>query len=831
MPRAKYVSYVESSDAADSLSDYEYESASESDISQSSEKSEDDEKAMNNECDEVGSSEQRGAAAEIREQIQLSAAGLVKETQSSALRSVLSPESGHASGPVFASHLAPDEDEALYNGNTKPPEFYRQGIQSLNSADFKRKEYSKGTMKLMENCEAYWRSFCSDVLQTQNWEDGYSKINFETIYNFLTWYLNQKKGKGGRSKRPALVDLAKKFNLDHETRENRSLTLDDLKLQIERTLSSTSKTFKLGEMRILAVLFLLLLAPQGSRPQSILNIKFGDIDLLLIRDPKDRDGPPRLSIRLRLQQTKTYRGPKSMKTFLVPEIMYDPSLLLSPHTFLLSLLFCHRVFVSEALNDNPHTLDILRVHPQSNELCLRIKDSWKEKPLFRKCIKGPLGYVVSDKPITQNMTNKWINSIGKELGFEHNTVAYSLRYFAGNSLDQHVDISSDLRNLVLDHAPDSETFQKHYLNRNVCADLWAVHRDLNPQTALIRQATSHGGSRDSRRVFELTPEQIEAAKQNPLYTRIDEQLRLLPKRSEARRDLTRKRKNLYQRLKDAKLKEVTKEWTDQQALEDIELQIQGKGFSDNHRPSIPMGVSQQKMMDALTAPLVNDITAQLDRRANAIMALVAYCVEEEPVVKNVVLNACKPQRPSELRLSYNDNDPMAEIKNVILADPMTEIKNTVFASDNGNQVKRCFLCVAKALDLGKEHHMFDGLCRNFSTTHALAGHFTSVHLDGIQEHDKVPLDEDYEDVDSEDEVEPSEDAEVDVLDELDELDEISEDAGLGYHGPMTLRAAVVVKSKSPSIFDAQDDGDDDDEDEDEDEEESYALFDGNAYPA
>ena len=51
------------------------------------------------------------------------------------------------------------------------------------------------------------------------------------------------------------------------------MTLEDLKLQIETTLQTTHKDFKLGEMRILAVLFLLLLAPQGSRPQSILNVK------------------------------------------------------------------------------------------------------------------------------------------------------------------------------------------------------------------------------------------------------------------------------------------------------------------------------------------------------------------------------------------------------------------------------------------------------------------------------------------------------------------------------------------------------------------------------
>lgn len=39
------------------------------------------------------------------------------------------------------------------------------------------------------------------------------------------------------------------------------MTLDDLKLQIETTLCIIEKGFRLGELCVLAVLFLLLLAP------------------------------------------------------------------------------------------------------------------------------------------------------------------------------------------------------------------------------------------------------------------------------------------------------------------------------------------------------------------------------------------------------------------------------------------------------------------------------------------------------------------------------------------------------------------------------------------
>lgn len=89
------------------------------------------------------------------------------------------------------------------------------------------------------------------------------------------------------------------------------MTLDDLKLQIYTTLRTTEKGFKLGEQRVLAVLFLLLLAPQGARPRSILQLKFGDIQVLLVRDPTNKDGPPRLVIQLSMAYTKRYLGPKA----------------------------------------------------------------------------------------------------------------------------------------------------------------------------------------------------------------------------------------------------------------------------------------------------------------------------------------------------------------------------------------------------------------------------------------------------------------------------------------------------------------------------------------
>lgn len=102
-----------------------------------------------------------------------------------------------------------------------------------------------------------------------------------------------------------LAQLGKLYHVQHDKRVNRSMTIDDLKLQVETTLRTMEKSFRLGELRILNVLFLLLLAPQGSRPESILKLKFQHLEVPMIRDPRNPEGPLRLVIRPSLQFTKT----------------------------------------------------------------------------------------------------------------------------------------------------------------------------------------------------------------------------------------------------------------------------------------------------------------------------------------------------------------------------------------------------------------------------------------------------------------------------------------------------------------------------------------------
>lgn len=72
-----------------------------------------------------------------------------------------------------------------------------------------------------------------------------------------------------RQMHKALRKLPKVKELSNKKRVNRCMIINDLKEQIEKTVSTTKKSFDLGELRILLILFLLLLAPAGARPTAI----------------------------------------------------------------------------------------------------------------------------------------------------------------------------------------------------------------------------------------------------------------------------------------------------------------------------------------------------------------------------------------------------------------------------------------------------------------------------------------------------------------------------------------------------------------------------------
>ncbi|KAF3768443.1 hypothetical protein M406DRAFT_71451 [Cryphonectria parasitica EP155] len=623
-----------------------------------------------------------------------------------------------------------DEDD-LFHGNLHPPEFYREGIQVLNEDDFARKQYKPSTMYAINACERQWKQFCETILQQKDWKGCLRRIDFAVLQHFLKWHLNQRTGKNGQKKATnqgqnvidrllALARLGRR--LKHNLRENRPMTTDDLRRQIETTLRTTEKAFKLGEIRVLAVLYLLMLAPAGSRPGAILALKFKHLEVLLVRSPADPDGQLLVVIRMSLEHTKEYMGQKATNHFVFTEDLGDSSLFLSPHVFLLAILFRHKAFKSASLNESPHTLGSLRVADGERRTKLALRPDFAEKFVFRKAVQTAAGFEVGEDPIAGTMVAKIVSKIGLLAGFQNSTISYSLRYIAGNNLDQHVDVSNSLRNLVMGHAPNSSVFQAHYLGRNVPIDVLAIARNLEPQKQLMQQLSSHGHSVSKRRPTKLTKEQVDSLKDDPDF----------PMRSKKYREIASKCKSCLDRLRRLKLAEVREQWDNDQGVEDIERQLQGKGSAPktadpgstvNPEPDLHANPVQQKMLEALAVPPVKELQAQLLRRADAIAAIVAYCQEEDSS-NTKVLDARRPPRPSELSLPFAPKESITLIKNSMLVS---------MAGSSG--VLRCYICVAKAERLGPNHGMFDVLCRVFSHKYKLAYHFTHTHLSCLQPKD------------------------------------------------------------------------------------------------
>ncbi|KAI1026496.1 hypothetical protein LB504_013130 [Fusarium proliferatum] len=383
------------------------------------------------------------------------------------------------------------------------PDYFLQIEDGSDDDDADQTAFSAATLKQLDGIERRWKAYCN--FTNRNPRDCLQNLDYQKTKGFFTWICIQKIG--------FLYKLTQKHGLTAQRRENRCMTIENLEKQAKTTISTTKKRFRIGEHRIYALLFLLLIAPSGSRPQALLSLRYGDLELSLARDPEG--GPHRILIRFKLCFTKTFLGEKEINTLTLPETIFDSSLLLSPHTLLLGLIFRHKAFEAPTLT-SPEHLSKLDIHPDEDELPLPLKKCMDETFVFRDTDKTAVkGFILSlNKQITCGMISKWTKDIGVFAGFMFTVILYTLRYNSANEFDNSPNISDGLRNLLLQHA-NSNTFRKHYLSRVVSVDTMAVVRRTEQQNALMRQACSIGYSASTRRPTHLTAEQSAAVDGDP----------------------------------------------------------------------------------------------------------------------------------------------------------------------------------------------------------------------------------------------------------------------------------------------------------------------------
>ncbi|KAK0612280.1 hypothetical protein B0T17DRAFT_620503 [Bombardia bombarda] len=275
-------------------------------------------------------------------------------------------------------------------------------------------------------------------------------------------------------------------------------------------------------------------------------------------------------------------------TVTIPEVLFDLSLTLSVQTFLLGILFRHRAFEAPSLTC-PERLTQLDIYPGEQELPIPLKASMKDNYIFRRAIKTLVGYEMSsNKLISYGMMAGWIKRCSEIAGMEVPTIPYNLRYNAGNEFDRSNEVSDATRNLLLDHA-NSTPFQRHYLGRQ-------IHRPFI----------------NKRRPVDLTAEQAASINLHPTIKQLArrvEELRQRRKRSRGAmdeyKDAVRKLRSEKQRLKRALKQQIRDEWTDKQAVVDIEAQLNGLGLvgdSTVEASNCPMRPAQKRLVGCLDGP-------------------------------------------------------------------------------------------------------------------------------------------------------------------------------------------------------------------------------------
>lgn len=275
----------------------------------------------------------------------------------------------------------------------------------------------------------------------------------------------------------------------------------------------------------------------------------------------------------------------------------------------------------------------------------------------------------------------------------------------------------------MDHA-NSVPVRRHYLGREIDRDIGSIVRGTKPQHALVKQSCSVGHSMSKRRPVDLTTEQSASVATHPRIQSLTRKLQKLPRESKKYQSTVRVLRKEKLRLRKELKQQIRQAWTVRQAVEDIERQLQGRGFAPS--PSDPVTTSlqrpaQKRLMAALTAPPATDLEGQYRRRDDAIVAVMTYCtVEERCTVPRRNTALPKQGRPKQ-------SPPHASLMDAAMV--------SVFVRNKKDRPRRCFLCVGKARSLPPEDPLVEEFIHEFYTSGDVSKHFRRKHLKNLSDND------------------------------------------------------------------------------------------------
>ncbi|KAJ5950701.1 uncharacterized protein N7479_009114 [Penicillium vulpinum] len=472
---------------------------------------------------------------------------------------------------------------------------------------------SKGIRKA-STLDTFWKNFLRH----------YEQINGDPMHDKL-----------GRRMRKSIRKIVKRQDLDTEEKEKTPMYIEDLVPLQETVLRTMEKRFNIGFQRIQQCLYNLMACFTVNRINAMRHLQYKHLQCSIQRDPKD--GPPRILLEI----TYKYLGVTQGNTFLIPEVIYDPSLMLSPHTFLLGMLFHDDAFRPPGIRS---MADLRRLFLEGGrqQMEIPLKTEKAEHYVFCK-VEAAKGKIVFHRhqPISVGSLSNQLQTFGEIAGFKWSLFTHRFRYGGGTIMNESGLVSDAQQNLIMKHT-DIRTFLKHYLPRRIGTDMQALMRGLEPDSAMMRAVTRMGRWIDTRRPRELTDEQKASVEDTPelqeaiqkrdrLAQKLEHSAKTSDKKLDRPHQLKRNVTNTRNRLLYDLRKRVRDEFDSHQAVIDIERQLAGGALHDEEtkemlRSEEHMLPQQIFLLEKLTTwPTSESLEAEWRRRNEAVDAVRMYC--------------------------------------------------------------------------------------------------------------------------------------------------------------------------------------------------------------
>ncbi|EFW17640.1 conserved hypothetical protein [Coccidioides posadasii str. Silveira] len=151
-----------------------------------------------------------------------------------------------------------------------------------------------------------------------------------------------------------------------------------------------------------------------------------------------------------------FLGKKEEVKFAIPEIIYNPSLALSPHVILLGLLFADWVFThldSKRVFTSAEQLLYLNILDDVYKLLLHLDPALKDVSIFQKSVWTMDKIKISDiEALIYSTIQPWIKCIRALSTFHEILQAYNLDYGAGKALNNSKQISKTVWSLIYQYS-------------------------------------------------------------------------------------------------------------------------------------------------------------------------------------------------------------------------------------------------------------------------------------------------------------------------------------------------------------------------------------------